>query len=103
MALKTRLRVLGLVKGGFIAGLLIIAFITLFAYQTASAANISQDQISTVNFMWQVITGLLALLQTIFIGIGVWLISNQTELFRRVGGLEVSVEARKVVCEERHE
>lgn len=46
---------------------------------------------------------LYGLLQTIFMGIGVWLISNDKELFKRVSRLETDVAVMDKVCDERHE
>ena len=102
MADHTRMKMLGAVKASFMFAGILIALIICCAYQTANAATLSADNVTSVSIMWQVITGLLALLQTIFICIGLWLINNQTEIFKRVGKLEASDQTREALCEERH-
>lgn len=55
------------------------------------------------DFLWQIIVGLFALLNTILTAILIWIISNQKELFQRVGHLETGLATVEVLCDERHQ
>jgi uncharacterized membrane protein YcjF (UPF0283 family) len=48
-----------------------------------------------------IITMLLALLQTILVGVGVWLIGNDKELFTRMGKVETNQAVQANTCKER--
>lgn len=46
---------------------------------------------------------LFGMLQTVFMAIGVWLISNDKELFTRMGKAESEIATRKALCDDRNE
>lgn len=48
-----------------------------------------------------IIMVLFGLLQTVFMGIGIWLIANDKELFTRVANVEKKQEVRDTLCDER--
>ena len=95
MALKTRMILLW-----FSRMVVMASSILLVSVYLAQAGGESAP--SSSGIMWQIITGLLALLQTVFMGIGVWIISNQSEMFRRIGNLESDNKTRAALCDERH-
>lgn len=82
----------------FICCSIIVAVIfTFFTVVYAGGNGAETDTFSHKD----IIMILLALLQTIFIGIGVWLITNDKELFTRMNKVESDVKVQKVKCEER--
>ena len=51
--------------------------------------------------MKDIIMVLFGLLQTVFMGIGVWLIANDKELFTRMARVEGKIETRDAICDDR--
>lgn len=76
--------------------LAIVAMIVFVSLSYASSAPVS-DSFSSKD----IITVLFGLLQTIFMGIGVWLIANDKELFTRVATMEKKQAVQEMKCEER--
>jgi len=51
---------------------------------------------------WRIVVVLLGGLQTILMGIAIWMINNIRELFTRTSKLEGNCQTLKAVCDERH-
>jgi uncharacterized membrane protein YcjF (UPF0283 family) len=73
-----------------------VSLLTIVAM--AYAGNAQPDDMFSPK---DIIMLLFALLQTVFLGIGVWLIANDKELFTRMAKVEKSQEVRDAVCDER--
>lgn len=54
------------------------------------------------DIVWQLITGLFGILNTILMGVIVWIINNQSAMFGRIGKLEAAQATRDAICAERH-
>lgn len=54
------------------------------------------------DIVWQMIVGLFGLLNTILMGVIVWIINNQSGIFGRIGKLEAANQVRAALCDERH-
>ena len=80
---------------------LTVGILIVYVYLVQASGDAANGN-SPASMMWEVITGLLALLQTIFMGVAVWLINNQSELYRRLGKIEGDEQTRKAICDERH-
>ena len=80
MALQTRIRLLSLTR------LFVLALFIMIAAVAANVAYAGEPaQMSQTGAMWQVIMTLFGVLNTILTGVIVWLVSNQKELFQRMG------------------
>ena len=54
------------------------------------------------DIIWQMIVGLFGILNTVLMGVIVWIINNQSSIFRRLGIVEANEQTRAALCEERH-
>ena len=72
----------------------------------ALAASVSAGDVPSVrehsDIMWQIITALFGVLNTILTGVIVWIISQQSELFGRLRKVEADQQTTERLCEERH-
>ena len=55
------------------------------------------------DIIWQMIVGLFGILNTILMGVIVWIINNQSSIFRRLGMVEANEQTRAALCDERHQ
>lgn len=54
------------------------------------------------DIVWQMIVGLFGLLNTILMGVIIWIINNQSSIFRRLGKAEAALQTNAALCDERH-
>jgi uncharacterized membrane protein YcjF (UPF0283 family) len=81
-----------------LAALTVVIVLSGFVIVHASNAPVPADSITSKD----IIMILFGLLQTILLAIGVWLISNDRELFTRLRQVETKQEVRDNLCEERN-
>lgn len=81
---------------------MVVVCLTLTWFAMVSAANQAPPPIDTVSSK-DIIMILFGMLQTVFMGIGVWLISNDKELFTRMGKVESAQATREAICDERND
>lgn len=77
--------------------LFIVAVLAVFTLAYAGNTSPADDTFSAKD----IIMVLFGLLQTVFMGIGVWLIANDRELFTRMGKVESAQAVQTTKCEER--
>ena len=81
---------------GSLAIAVLLTIVALVDAATVPAAS-SSDSFSSKD----IIMILLGLLNTILIGIGVWLVGNDKELFMRIASVESKQSTRDAICDER--
>lgn len=54
------------------------------------------------DILWQLVVALFGVLDTLLTGIMIWIICNQSELFRRLRQVEADNQTAAAVCDERH-
>lgn len=85
----------------FIRVALLVSFLlTFFVLVHAGSSNPQPDDTFSNKDIIMILFGLL---QTIFLGIGVWLIGNDREIFTRLRLVESRQETRDALCDERNE
>lgn len=102
MALQIRIRLLSVSRAVLLASCICAAWITFCGYSAFAAADTAATVAANPGLAWWIIVSLLGSLQTILIGIAVWMISNIREMFVRIGQLEANGQTLKAVCDERH-
>lgn len=89
-------------KRRLIPSFVLVTICTVTIVPVVLAADItSMDEHADV--LIKLVAALLGLVVTFLTGFTVWLISNQKELFIRVGSVETKIETLRAVCEERHD
>lgn len=88
----------GKVKMAVRALMVTCIILTWFAIVQAAGTAPAPDTITSKD----IIMILFGLLQTMFMGIGIWLISNDKELFTRMGKVESNQATRDAICDERN-
>lgn len=83
---------------------IMLVVVTLLIFVLSAQIHAAGTPIITENadVVWQMIVGLFGLLNTILMGVIVWIISNQAGMFGRIGKLEAANQVRSAICEERH-
>jgi len=81
-------------------------FIRVSLFTSALLAIVAMAYAGTVQpddsfSLKDIVMVLFGLLQTLFMGIGVWLIANDKELFTRMAKVEKDQQVRDAVCDER--
>jgi hypothetical protein len=95
MSHKTRIRLLKASRWSLILAAAIV-------FLTAGSLYAGAGVVEAGDVMWKIICALMSALSSICIGIQVWIIKNQTELFTRMGKVEADDQTRKALCDERH-
>ena len=67
------------------------------------AGSMPESAAPHADIMWQALIGLLCVINTVFVMIGTWMISNIRELLLRIGKTEANVQTMQAVCDERHD
>lgn len=83
---------------------ILLVVVTLLVLGLSARLHAGGSPIVTENadIVWQLIVGLFGILNTILMGVIVWIISNQSGMFGRIGKLEAANQVRSAICEERH-
>ena len=97
MSIRTRIKLLTSCRL-----ILILCFGLVMGLSISAYAGVVQQEAQLVDLMWKFIAGLMSVLCTISIGVQVWLISNQSELFRRTSAVEADVKAHREGCDVTH-
>jgi hypothetical protein len=95
MSLKTRIILLTTTR-------LLVISVAVFIMGCAGIVYAGGGAVESSDIYWKIICALMSALSSICIGIQVWIIGNQKELFTRVAKTEADDQTRKALCDERH-
>ncbi|RQW89948.1 MAG: hypothetical protein EHM79_02255 [Geobacter sp.] len=82
--------------------LLIVVTLLVFVLSAQIHAAGAPVVAENADVVWQLIIGLFGILNTILMGVIVWIINNQSGIFGRIGKLEAANQVRAALCDERH-